>query len=38
MEVLDEGSNTGDIVGVKGDRSGLTLFEDSIVGSDQETP
>ena len=38
MEVSDKGYNTGDIVGVEGDRSGLTLFEDIIVGAEQETP
>ena len=38
MEVSDEGSDTGDIVGVEGDGAGLTLFEDSIVGAEQETP
>ena len=38
MEVSDEVSDTGEIIGVEGDRSGLTWFEDSIVGAEKETP
>ena len=38
MEVSDKGSDTEDIFGVEGNGAGLTLFEDCIVGTEQETP
>ena len=38
MEVSDDISNTGDIIGAEGDGDGLPLFKDSVVGAKQETP
>ena len=38
MEVSDKDSDTEEIVDVEGDRAGLTLFKESIVGAERETP